>query len=157
QTPDVQECVAELLKALRRVLDVEVVSEVRFVSVPENFFEKLGADFDLPMTQGATKGLTDAQVFQLLETAQGDRQTTVMQAAKMTMFNGQKGNIQVGDQEFFVTGLDVQQKDGHVVAVPKNEPVFLGTRLELLPVLSGDRRTVEMQVDVELSQLESAA
>src|SRR5262245_29891314 len=67
QRPDIQENVAELLTALRRVLDTEVVSEVRFLSVPESFFDKLGADFDLPKAEGATKGLTDAQVFQLLE------------------------------------------------------------------------------------------
>ncbi|GIW80136.1 MAG: hypothetical protein KatS3mg105_1943 [Gemmatales bacterium] len=39
QTPDIQEQVAELLAALRRLQDVEVAIEVRFISISESFYE----------------------------------------------------------------------------------------------------------------------
>src|SRR5439155_23068748 len=40
QTPDIQEQVAQLLEALRRLQDQEVAVEVRFITVAENFFER---------------------------------------------------------------------------------------------------------------------
>src|SRR5262249_25528548 len=47
QTPDVQEQVAELLEALRRLQDLEVAVEVRIITVAEAFFERIGMDFSL--------------------------------------------------------------------------------------------------------------
>jgi type II secretory pathway component GspD/PulD (secretin) len=47
QTPDVQEQVAELLEALRRLQDLEVAVEVRIITVAETFFERIGMDFNL--------------------------------------------------------------------------------------------------------------
>ena len=65
-------------------------------------------DFSLPPfggypgTLGADGGLSlglaflsDIQVFMFLEAAQGDRRTNVMQAPKITVFNGQTANINV--------------------------------------------------------------
>jgi type II secretory pathway component GspD/PulD (secretin) len=45
QTPDIQEQVAELLEALRRLQDQEVAIEVRFISVAEDFYERIGVNF----------------------------------------------------------------------------------------------------------------
>jgi type II secretory pathway component GspD/PulD (secretin) len=47
QTPDVQEQVAELLEALRRLQDLEVAVEVRIITVAETFFERIGLDFQV--------------------------------------------------------------------------------------------------------------
>ena len=47
QTPDVQEQVAELLDALRRLQDLEVAVEVRILTLAETFFERIGLDFNL--------------------------------------------------------------------------------------------------------------
>jgi Flp pilus assembly secretin CpaC len=47
QTQDIQEQVADLLAALRRLQDLEVAIEIRLVSVSESFFERMGVDFDL--------------------------------------------------------------------------------------------------------------
>lgn len=47
QTQDVQEQIADLLAALRRLQDLEVAIEVRLISVSESFFERMGLDFDL--------------------------------------------------------------------------------------------------------------
>src|SRR5262249_32463077 len=47
QTPDIQEQVAELLQALRRLQDQEVAVEVRFITLAEQFFERIGFDFNI--------------------------------------------------------------------------------------------------------------
>src|SRR5258708_16430854 len=47
QTPDIQEQIAELLAALRRLQDVEVAIEVRFITISESFYERIGVDFNM--------------------------------------------------------------------------------------------------------------
>src|SRR5262249_53325763 len=47
QTPDIQEQVQELLHALRRLQDQEVAVEVRFITISEAFFERIGMDFNI--------------------------------------------------------------------------------------------------------------
>ena len=51
--------------------------------------------------------LSDIQVFLFLEAAQGDTRTNVMQAPKLTLFNGQTATLNVGDTQFFGGGGDV--------------------------------------------------
>src|SRR5207249_11114128 len=46
QTPSVQEQVEDLLAALRRLQDVQVVVEVRLMTVADSFFERIGVDFE---------------------------------------------------------------------------------------------------------------
>src|SRR5262249_17299517 len=50
QTPDIQEQIADLLAALRRLQDLEVAIELRLISVSEAFFERIGVDFDINIT-----------------------------------------------------------------------------------------------------------
>ncbi len=45
-TAEVHEEVAELLKQLRRLQDLQVSVEVRFITVSDDFFEQIGVDFD---------------------------------------------------------------------------------------------------------------
>src|SRR5262249_34044891 len=116
QTPAVHEQIEELLSALRRLQDVEVAFEVRLISMPEGFRERLGAAFHPPPPKTtrqvdkdglerigvdfnadtAEKGaapqpvfLNDIQVFQFLEAVQGDQRSNVMQTPKLTVLNGQ--------------------------------------------------------------------
>ncbi|HEX5271670.1 MAG TPA: hypothetical protein VFW33_14330, partial [Gemmataceae bacterium] len=45
QTTDIQEQIADLLQALRRLQDAEVAVEIRLISIAEGFFERIGVDF----------------------------------------------------------------------------------------------------------------
>ncbi len=45
-TAEVHEQVADLLRQLRRLQDLQVSIEVRFITVTDNFFEQIGVDFD---------------------------------------------------------------------------------------------------------------
>ena len=46
QTQEVHEEIADLLEQLRRLQDLQVTIEVRFITLNDNFFERIGVDFD---------------------------------------------------------------------------------------------------------------
>jgi type II secretory pathway component GspD/PulD (secretin)/tetratricopeptide (TPR) repeat protein len=236
QTPDIQEQIAELLAALRRLQDQEVSVEVRFITIAESFFERIGLDFnvniktnrnttryepqiitqqfapfgfindfnprnfvtglipggttppgaftsdlDIPITSssfaqaippfgafpnipGGNGGLelglaflSDIQVFLFMEAAQGDQRTNVMQAPKLTLFNGQTSTLTVTDAQFFVTSVTVFQAGGQVVFVPQNNLIPTGgVTLTIQAVISADRRFVRMSLTPSLTNLVSA-
>lgn len=49
QTQKVHDEIRDLLEQLRRLQDLQVTIEVRFVSVSDNFFERIGVDFDFDL------------------------------------------------------------------------------------------------------------
>ncbi len=116
-----------------------------------------------PGTLGADGGLSlglaflsDVQVSMFLEAAQGDRRTNVMQAPKITVFNGQQANINVGDQLYFLTGINVVQIGGQTAFVPTNNPSPYGVFMTVTPVVSADRRFVRLNLNPQLLNLVSA-
>lgn len=100
--------------------------------------------------------LSDIQVFMFMEAAQGDRRTNVMQAPKLTLFNGQTATIQIQDFQWFVTNVQVVQASGQVVFVPQNQPIPLGVNLAVQAVVSADRRFVRLNLAPTLTNLASA-
>ncbi len=61
QTPDIQEQIVDLLNSLRRLQDQEVALEVRFISISDDFFERIGVDFAMNITnQSAQRELRAA-------------------------------------------------------------------------------------------------
>jgi type II secretory pathway component GspD/PulD (secretin) len=171
QTAAVHQKIAALLADLRKVQDVEVALEIRFVTVSDSFAERVGVDFTLNAENGANKRetvqslgpqdmtgktfLSEIQVFKFLEAAQGDRRTNVMQAPKLTLANGQSATLTVQDRTFYVTGFDVVQNPDGVTTRPKNEPFDLGLRLTAQAVVAPDRTHVQLYLKVEESALAS--
>jgi hypothetical protein len=147
QTPDIQEQIADLLEKLRREQDTQVALEVRLVSVAEG-----------PVLYGdeGKACLTDKQFARFLEAIQGDQRFSVMQAPKVTLLNGQMGHVDCTDKQFFVTGAEVTQRDGKVVVVPKSEEVATGIRISACPKVSADRRSVNLNLDINLTDLAPA-
>ena len=62
QTSDIQEQVADLLQALRRLQDVEVAVEVRFISLDENFFERIGVNFNVNIPTSSNNARVQPQI-----------------------------------------------------------------------------------------------
>jgi general secretion pathway protein D len=168
QTPDVHEQVSDLLGALRREQDQEVAFEVRFLTVSDDLLEWVSTGMGLQKNQLApapapgcggasqptwTAFLSNAQVRQLLEQIQGDQHSNVMQAPKLTVFNGQRAALNVTDTQRFVTGIHLTTKDGQVVFLPQTEEVPLGVKLAVEPAISADRRFVRMKLDAMLTSL----
>jgi type II secretory pathway component GspD/PulD (secretin) len=225
QTPDIQDQISELLDALRRLQDQEVVVEIRFISVTEDFFERIGVNFNLnivnPQTAavqeqlvsgvfkpddlinsftpknflsglqasgtftpdlniplnvntfaqslppfggypgvpgygGITMGLaflSDIQVFLFMEAVQGDRRTNVMQAPKLSMFNGQTATLTVNDTQFLLTGVNVTPQLGIFTYSPQVQRFPFGVNLTMNAVITADRRFVRMSLNPSLTNL----
>lgn len=88
--------------------------------------------------------LNDIQVFMFLEAAAGDRRANVMQAPKITCFNGQSATVSVTDSSFFVIGLQVFNVGGQFVYLPTNTALPSGVNITVQPVVSSDRRFVRI-------------
>jgi type II secretory pathway component GspD/PulD (secretin) len=114
QTPAAQREVAALLETLRHAQEVTVSLEVRVVSVSEQTFERIGVDFE-------PKKFDQNGLRVVLEAAQGDRRTTIMQAPKVTCLDRQRVNFRLAE-------------DGARVA------------LGVTPTVSADRRFVRLNV-----------
>jgi type II secretory pathway component GspD/PulD (secretin) len=228
QTPDIQDQVQDLLNALRRLIDQEVAVEVKFISISEDFFERIGVNFNMnivntsrtatqvqpqltsgqfaqpgyinafnpgnlisgltpagtltsdlniPITNstyaqaippfggypgipgygGLTMGLaflSDIQVFLFMEAVQGDIRANVMQAPKLTLFNGQTANIAVQDFQFFTIGVQVQNGGfGQLIYNPITTLFPLNITLTIQAVISGDRRFVRMSLTPSLANV----
>ena len=105
----------------------QVAVEFKLVQVPEDFVERIGVDFSQPgqpkcctgLPCKTTKCLTAKELVLFLKAAQCDARTTITQAPKMTVLNGQVGAIDVRCQESGVRwhARPVICPDGHSVQV----------------------------------------
>jgi type II secretory pathway component GspD/PulD (secretin) len=106
--------------------------------------------------------LNDIQVYMFMEAAQGDRRVNVMQAPKLTLFNGQTATLTVTNLQFFVTNVTVLSVNGQIIFVPNNSP-FPGPgdftnpttggalTIAIQGVVSADRRFVRLNMPVTMS------
>lgn len=243
QTQEVHEEIADLLTQLRRLQDLQVTIEVRFITLNDNFFERIGVNFDfaiptyaqkpfqlfgrnlsdtpivptdntvfplngqpqdlqardltrqqsvtiglqpgatgavqaapnldIPIQQGsfglatpqfgnytagagATLGfaiLSNIETYFLIEASQGDRRTNVLQAPKVTLFNGQQATVfDVTQTPFVVSVIPVV---GAFAAAQQPVIVVLnqGTALSVQAVVSNDRRFVRLTLVPFFSQI----
>lgn len=205
------EKLADLLASLRRLQDLQVTIEVRYITLNDNFFEKMGVDFDfriddnnrgelppedqgrsvtigmnqnfgttlvptadldLTFTQdsfsiqppfgGATTGggnfgfaiLSDIEMFFFLQAAQGDSRTSVLQAPRVTMFDGQQATIQDTVSRPFVVSLIPVVGDFAVGQQPVIVVVNEGTTLNVQAVVSQDKRFVRLTLNPTFSRID---
>jgi len=222
-TQDVHEEIVDLLEQLRRLQDLQVTIEVRFITLNDNFFERLGVDFDfdidddidrpfqvfgrqvadgdpaagteparntldvdfdrsvtvgmsapgvfsadldIPFTQnsfglavpqfggfdaaaGAQLGfaiLSDIEAFFFINAAQGDRRSNVLQAPKVTLFNGQQAFVSDTSQSPFVISVIPVVGDFAAAQQPVIVVLSEGTFMTVQAVVSNDRRFVRLTV-----------
>ncbi|MHC2070275.1 type II secretion system protein GspD [Bremerella sp. T1] len=202
QTQEVHDRLADLLAQLRRLQDLQVTIEVRFITLTDNFFERIGVDFDfelndnsdgpsptgspsvtvglneydpvngpvftedldLQFTQqmfantvpavggliqpaGAQFGfamLSDIEAYFVMQAAQGDLRSNVMQAPKVTLFNGQTAFVSDTTQTPFVTSVVPVVGDFAAAQQPVIVVLNEGTSLSVQAVVSPDRRFVRL-------------
>jgi general secretion pathway protein D len=220
QTQRVHEQIADLLEQLRRLQDLQVTIEVRFIRMRDGFFERIGVDFDFdianrtnlptPYSQclagispttfptngtdpapklnaSATLGLqamaaqpsftadldlpfrqnsfglgtpqfgtpqdvgtfgfailSDIEAYFIINASQGDLRTSVLQAPKVTLFNGQFATVT--DASFRPFVVSVIPVVGEFAAAQQPVIVVLseGTMMSVQAVVSDDRRYVRM-------------
>jgi general secretion pathway protein D len=224
QTQEVHEQIADLLEQLRRLQDLQVTIEVRFITLSDQFFERIGVDFDfdiddnsninnfidlLPVAPGPgtdspnffddanpatvigwtgagptadldlgfTQGsfgattpvfggfdvgtaanfgfaiLSDIEVFLLIQAAQGDNRTNILQAPKVTLFNGQQAFVSDTSQRPFVTSVVPVVGDFAAAQQPVIVVLNEGTSLSVQAVVSADRRFVRLTLVPFFSQI----
>ncbi|MBL8798595.1 MAG: hypothetical protein JNM56_32160 [Planctomycetia bacterium] len=143
------------INALTPDLDIPITnSSFRYAIPPFGGYPNIpGADGGLSM---GLAFLSDIQVFMFMEAAQGDRRTNVLQAPKLTLFNGQTATIQIQDFQWFVTNVQVVQNGGQTVFVPQNQPIPMGINLAIQAVISADRRFVRLNIAPTMTNLASA-
>jgi Flp pilus assembly secretin CpaC len=150
QTPSNQEEIVNLLTALRRLQDVEVVIETRVISLPSELaeaFTTLAGFKELPTNGSQVLGkiafANEQQAHGWSEVFSGKRACEVMQPPKITVFNGQQVQCAVGDEIAIPTSAT--DADGNVVLGVQRE--FTGFRANYIPVVSADRKFVRLHLD----------
>ncbi len=222
QTQDVHEEIVDLLEQLRRLQDLQVTIEVRFITLNDDFFERIGVDFDfdisdnidpaeinvqrddkgnvinvdsersvtvgmsapgifsadldIPFTQGsydlavpqfggfdpttaagAQLGfaiLSDIEAFFFINAAQGDKRSNVLQAPKVTLFNGQQAFVSDTSQSPFVISVIPVVGDFAAAQQPVIVVLTEGTFMTVQAVVSHDKRFVRLTVVPFFSKIE---
>jgi general secretion pathway protein D len=212
QTQAVHEQIADLLQQLRRLQDLQVTIEVRFIRLNDSFFERIGIDFNVnakdtgvnannqdqfqpvnPLGHSNTVGvvrqangnfpaftsdlaipfnqnsfnltqvtpfggpvggglnfgfaiLSDIEAYFVIEAAQGDRRTNVLNAPKITLFNGQQAFVADATQRPFVVGVIPVVGEFASAQQPVIVVLNEGTMMTIQAVVSDDRRYVRMTI-----------
>jgi type II secretory pathway component GspD/PulD (secretin) len=113
--------------------------------------------------------LNDIQVYMFLEAAQGDQRVSIMQAPKVTLFNGQTSTVFVSDVAFFTISLQAYNVGGQFVYIPQNIPLPIGrspappgsgggsgVSVTVQAIVSADKRFVRLNLAPTLTALTSA-
>jgi general secretion pathway protein D len=250
QTQEVHEEIADLLEQLRRLQDLQVTIEVRFITLNDTFFERIGVDFDFNIQSGvneplnmtavptssngsispeslglvAAQGgpsqtigldstgnpgvalspnrsligqqvgqtgrnffsipfrqnsfgaaqvpalpglpdpassaanfgfaiLSDIEAYFLIQAAQGNTRSNVMQAPKVTLFNGQQAFVSDTTQRPFVTSVIPVVGDFSAAQQPVITVLNEGTAVNVQAVVSNDRRFVRLTLVPFFSQI----
>ncbi len=139
--------------------NAEVTVEVKFASLDQSVVRQLEYHGLLAKEneENGIRSLDNAQLNRFMEIAQSDPLTNVMQAPRLTAFNGQNAVFKLMDEQTFVTGLEIASHDGQIEYKPKNETISLGWRIALRSVVSKDRRFVRVHLDAKSNSLDSSA
>lgn len=210
------EAIKELLEALRSQQDTQVTIEVKFITLNDNFFERMGVDFDMrvddnvsrlpaedqgPSTTiglsaasslfgttpfsptadldvtfsqdsfssatppfgnfisaaGGSIGfaiLSDLEMFFFMNAAQGDQRTNILQAPRVTMYDGQFAGITDNTSRPFVTGLIPVVGDFAVAQQPVIVVLNEGTTLNVQATVSPDKRFVRLTLNPTFTQID---
>ena len=97
--------------------------------------------------------LSDIEAFFFLQAAQGDNRNNVMQAPKVTLFDGQFASIQDFTQRPFVTSITPVVGDFAVAQQPVIVVLNEGTQLNVQGIVSDDKRFVRLTLVPFFSQI----
>ena len=116
---------------------------------------------------GSAKGLTgtgglhmmasfldDFEVNFILDAVQQSRRSTLLNAPKLTMMNGQRAYIAVSRQQNFVQSVTAEVSEGAVGYTPDIGTVQDGIVFDVRPTVSADRRYVQMDLRPSIAVIE---
>jgi general secretion pathway protein D len=126
QTQRVHQEIADLLEQLRRLQDLQVTIEVRFITVSDRFFERIGIDFDFNVNDDVGGPRTDNAYIPLAPFGAIDPVNGQIGGVPAPNQQGQAGQ-QAGGQQ----GQQGQQGQGGQI-VPPQAPFSRGPLLNLV-------------------------
>ncbi|MGE0479091.1 MAG: type II secretion system protein GspD [Phycisphaerae bacterium] len=95
--------------------------------------------------------LDNLQVDFLIRATEANQRSTLVQAPRLMLFNGQRANVSVGRVQQYVSGVRPQLAEGVVGFTPIVAAAFGGTTLDVEGTISADRKYVT--VTIRTSQL----
>jgi hypothetical protein len=147
-----------------------VAIEVRFITVGEDFFDRIGVNFSSDgktmdivedgqavrrLLEDVPTPLDEKQVRKFLEAVQGDIRSNVMQAPRMTVNDGQEANFRSTEQQHFVTDINTVREGGRLAVCPKTQTFSTGVELSVRPKIQAEKRTVVINLKANLTSLDS--
>jgi bla regulator protein BlaR1 len=156
QTQANLEAIQLLLQELRGTRDVQVTVEVRFITgAAFKQLEKMGGGKHWQTVKGVQFWpgyLNDGEVKSLLRSVQASRDSTLITAPRITLFNGQRAYVLVSRQTAFVGDLKPS-----TTQPGEYEPVIgvahSGVLLDCQASVSADQKNVAMTLRPQLSTL----
>jgi Flp pilus assembly secretin CpaC len=153
-------------KRIQPAQDVQVQFDVRIISVAEDGLERIGVDFECRPTAEAGRAvaqaapdtllLTEKQQSELLESMAGNARMKVESGRRHTLA-GQPVSISFGNEvQQKVRRLEPVQGDGVTVFRSRYETIHPGVHLDLLPLMSEDRHSVQVRVKMAETTVRSA-
>jgi hypothetical protein len=128
----------------------EVALQIRFVSIPEDTCERLGADFGvLPGAGHHFRFLNDTQMVRFLEAATTDKRACVLTAPKLTALNRQALSLKITTGPGEWTTQEPWSAKLVADICEKGAPDITGWHVTTRPVVSADRRFVKLSLNVE--------
>ena len=97
--------------------------------------------------------LDNIQVDFLLRATKADSRSTLLTAPRITMFNGQRGNVSVTQTQAFISDLEPVVAEAAGAQDPETSVVSAGISLDVQPFVSADRRYVSMTLEPRLARI----
>ena len=179
-SPTAHDRIAALLTTLRDHGHAELAVDVRIISGPKAVLDADSAEWRMigasgtgsasdhaegsAKRQGTVRSVVERSLpamlaligekraRALLDEVQSDSRTNVLQAPKVTLFNGQSSRIEDRVQRPFVVGVEPAAKGGKTALKPRIEVISEGMTIDLRPVARKDG-SIELDFGIELSHI----
>ena len=106
----------------------------------------VGNPADVDATSIGFAILSDIEAFFFLQAAQGDTRNNILQAPKVTLFNGQPGNVVSRNERTLITDVEPAHANALLAINPLITEVTSGPQLNVTAVISADRRFIQLNI-----------
>jgi type II secretory pathway component GspD/PulD (secretin) len=159
-TPQTHKEISALLDQLREIRAVQITLEMRFVSVdlqqlPKPLAALLRQTFEQNKWNEAKSAyLTDEQTNELIRQEEKLKDSSLITAPRITLFNGQRAYVEVGTGRAYVAGFTlVKPQTGERRFEPYVQTVSSGVIINASATASADRKFITVTVNPTLRRL----
>jgi hypothetical protein len=163
QTQENQNALVTLLEQLRESRAVQITVETRFLTLDpakadESVRRRLTPSFENGGGNGkpAVTFLSDDDVQAVLRASRDERESTIITAPRVTLFNGQRAFVKVATQRAYVNGFNaVKGADGQAKWEPTTGIAESGIDVDVEATVSADRNYAVLTMRPKLFTLDT--